>query len=102
MAEFVIVAQCDEVEQNWGTEVKMAGHEIALFREGDQFALENECPHQGAPLANGSIDDGVVMCPWHCWRFDAATGECLTAPGSRIESYPVRVQDGAVQVKIEA
>jgi len=37
-------------------------------------ALDNECPHRGGPLAEGLIEDGKLICPWHAWSFDPATG----------------------------
>lgn len=40
------------------------------------------CPHLGGPLLEGKISARAVVCPWHAYAFDAATGRCLTAPGA--------------------
>ena len=58
-------------------------------------ALDNRCPHQGGPLGEGSIENGLLRCPWHGWDYDPITG---AAPGFDDEgtSFPVDVrEDGA-------
>ena len=64
-------------------------------------AYRNECPHQGLPLDGGFLDaeSCVLSCPWHGFRFDAANGECLTAPTAQLEVFPLRVQDGFIFVR---
>ena len=43
--------------------------------EGQFAALDNKCPHQGGPLGEGSIEGGLLRCPWHGWDFDPLTGK---------------------------
>jgi nitrite reductase/ring-hydroxylating ferredoxin subunit len=75
------------------------GHQIAVFNvDGEFCAINNFCPHKGAPLAEGILTDGVVECEWHGWRFDVRTGECLTV-AERIETYDVVVEEGIVAVR---
>ena len=38
---------------------------IVVFHEGREVALPKRCPHQGGPLAQGSVRDGRLHCPWH-------------------------------------
>lgn len=58
------------------------GMEIALFNlEGNIYGLENVCPHQGGPVGEGDIEEGVVTCPWHGWQFDITTGASQNMPG---------------------
>jgi len=59
--------------------------------EGRICAVENECPHHGGPLAEGVLENGKVVCPWHAYAFDMITGEC---EGNR--NMPVRVFEVAV------
>lgn len=57
------------------------GQAILVCRNGDALhAIGANCPHQGAPLAEGLLVDGVIYCPWHHARFDCATGASLCAP----------------------
>ena len=46
--------------------------------EGQYSALDNKCPHQGGPLGEGSIENGLLRCPWHGWDYHPLTGK---APG---------------------
>ncbi len=64
-------------------------------------AFHNVCPHQGLPLDGGMFDpEGLELtCPWHGFRFHAATGECLTVPQVQLESFPLRVENGRIFVR---
>ena len=55
--------------------VEVDGRSLALSRCGDRLgALENHCPHQGGPLGEGSIEKGLLRCPWHGYDYDPVTG----------------------------
>ena len=74
--------------------------EIALYNiDGEFYAIENWCPHKGAPLSEGIICDRVIECDWHGWQFDLRSGECLTVR-EKIETYDVIVEDGLVKIVI--
>jgi nitrite reductase (NADH) small subunit len=62
-------------------------------------ALDNECPHRGGPLAEGMIEEGKVVCPWHAWAFDAATGAASDSE-ERVAVYPVSFRGEEVFVQI--
>jgi len=64
---------------------------LAVFR--------NECVHQGMTLDGGCIDDGVLVCPWHGFRYDASSGECLSAPGAQLPQVPLRIDGGRVWIR---
>ena len=76
---------------------------IAGFRQRDDsfFALENACPHQGGPLADGVIGARMVVCPLHAYRFRLADGSGIDTE-LRARSFPVEIRDGAVFVQIAA
>jgi len=65
--------------------------------QGKYAALDNKCPHQGGPLGEGSIENGLLRCPWHGWDYDPLTGK---APGfdDGVETYPVEVRDDGIYV----
>lgn len=76
--------------------------EIAVFNYKDKFyALANTCPHKGSPLGEGRIEEGVVICPGHEWRFNLDTGNCMQNPYMKIMAYPVRLKDDYVYVGLE-
>src|SRR3954467_14540148 len=60
--------------------VTVDGRSIALARCGSGLGgLDNHCPHQGGPLGEGSIEKGLLRCPWHGYDYDPLTGE---SPGT--------------------
>ena len=73
------------------------GQEIAIFNiDGEFYALENLCPHQGGPLGEGDIEDSCVTCPWHGWQFDIATGECINVPGESTAKIDIKIAEDAI------
>ena len=95
----VTIGRAEDVPPGRGATVELLdGTELALFNVGGEFhAVENFCPHRGAPLADGDLRGHVVMCGWHGWRFDVRTGACLTN-GDAIEAYEVVIEDGLIKV----
>ena len=76
------------------------GDQLAVFNvDGEYYAIENFCPHKGAPLSEGQLCGHIVECSWHGWQFDVRTGECLTVP-DRIRTYKVREEEGVLKVEI--
>ncbi|WP_171230968.1 nitrite reductase small subunit NirD [Ruegeria sp. HKCCA6707] len=71
---------------------------IAVFRtaEAEVFAATNSCPHKGGPLSEGIVHGQSVTCPLHNWVFDLNTGQAQVADEGRIDTYPVRVEDGRI------
>ena len=65
---------------------------------GEYAALDNKCPHQGGPLGEGSIENGMLRCPWHGWDFDPITGKPPGGYDDGVETYPVEVRDDGIYV----
>ena len=83
----------------------VAGHKsLALTHyQGQYGALDNRCPHQGGPLGEGSIENGLLRCPWHGWDYCPLTG---APPGAlevddALETFPVEVRADGVYVGLE-
>ncbi|MHB8188875.1 MAG: NifU family protein [Ferrimicrobium sp.] len=79
------------------------GHSLVITSvDGRLACFRNECGHMGMEIDRATIDgDGILTCPWHGFRYDATTGECISAPGVGLEQFPIRVQDGRLSVKLE-
>jgi len=80
----------------------VAGHKsLAMTHyQGQYGALDNRCPHQGGPLGEGSIENGLLRCPWHGWDYCPLTGK---PPGhldadDHLETFPVEVREDGVYV----
>lgn len=66
--------------------VRLAGHEIAVFRAADGAigALEDRCPHRGMRLSLGRVEDGRLVCSYHGWRWAAdGRGESPGTPAAK-------------------
>lgn len=100
--ELVTVGRVEDVPEGRGATVELNdGKELALYHVAGRFyAIENFCPHRGAPLADGELTGHSVTCDWHGWRFDVRTGACLNRPDEPIESYEVVVEDGWLKIRI--
>lgn len=99
-----IEVEAAQVPQQDGDVVRLnqGSHDIALFRVGSELhAIDNACPHQGASLSDGWVEDGVVACPWHAWQFDTKSGECLSVPGRDVAVYEVEMQGEKVVIKVQ-
>ena len=75
---------------------------IAVFNDGGTLrAVDDSCTHSGGSLSEGLCEDGVVTCPWHGGRFRLSDGRGLGPPAyRRLETYPVRVSDGVIEVEV--
>jgi nitrite reductase/ring-hydroxylating ferredoxin subunit len=76
---------------------------IAIYNlDGDFFATDDTCTHGDASLAEGDIEDGEVICPFHMGAFDIRTGEATAPPCvSAIKVYPVRIENDMVYVQVD-
>lgn len=80
-----------------------AGHKgICLTHfEGNYAALDNRCPHQGGPLGEGSIENGMLRCPWHGWDYHPCTGNSPGGFDDGVDAYEIKEEDGAIFVGLE-
>jgi nitrite reductase/ring-hydroxylating ferredoxin subunit len=87
--------------------VRLLGEDLVLFRDpsGRLGLMARGCPHRGADLCFGRLEDGGLRCPFHGWLFDV-TGQCLDQPAEppnsrshrhlRHRSYPCHERNGIV------
>src|SRR5438094_10665805 len=102
MTEFHTVCRVGDVREGEGKAVIVGKKIIALFRVGEQvFAIDDVCPHMGASLSTGYIENGIVTCPWHAWRFRLNDGTWADNPRLKTGCYAVRVVGDEVQVHVE-
>jgi len=82
--------------------VDVDGVDVAIFKiEGQYYAIEDVCSHDGGELASGELDGDEIVCPRHGARFCVKTGEVKCAPAyENLVSFPLRVVDGKVQLAV--
>jgi len=98
---FKVLNSRSELAENRVITVTAGKKQIALSHfEGKICALDNHCPHQGGPLGEGSIENGILRCPWHGWDYHPCTGK---APGfdDGVDPYPVEEREDGIYVGIE-
>ncbi|MFO0922934.1 MAG: Rieske (2Fe-2S) protein [Pirellulales bacterium] len=92
MSRRIAIAKTTEIPLGEGRAFPTDKGMIAIFNEnGSFFAIDDFCPHQGASLACGHLEDGAVACPWHAWRFSIRDGAWLDNPKIKVDSYPLEV-----------
>jgi nitrite reductase/ring-hydroxylating ferredoxin subunit len=107
-----VVARLDEFPADSRRIVSVGGREIGVFRVDERFyAVRNRCPHQGGPLCIGRVfprilsevpgrfelNEGppLLVCPWHGWQYDMATGQSYAPGDPHVRAYDVSVEHGS-------
>ncbi|MEV0900129.1 Rieske (2Fe-2S) protein [Actinoplanes sp. NPDC049802] len=95
--ERTVLGPVDEIPFGEGRTYAVGDRMIAVFRlrDGALRAVSAVCPHKGGPLADGQIDNEIVLCPLHQNAFDLATG-CSRSGLPSLDSYRVWAEDGQV------
>jgi len=101
MSDWVSVARADELAPGQWKSVDVDGAQIAVFNlDGQYYAVEDVCTHDGGQLTGGSIEGAEIICPRHGARFCIKTGAALTAPAYEATAkFPVRIENGVVEVR---
>lgn len=114
------VCALDDIADNSGVLADIGGREIGVFKyKGKLLAYDNRCIHAGGPVCSGEIlgatkvelspdgevvsvkldqDQMRIVCPWHGWEYDLATGEAAHDRKLRLRRYDLTVEDGVVYV----
>lgn len=93
---WVDIGTIEDIPVRGSRVVKTAIGCIGVFRTDDDavYAVSNTCPHRGGPLSDGIVHGHSVTCPLHNMVFDLATGEAQGADEGRIDTFPLRVDQG--------
>src|SRR5205814_7383733 len=102
MGDFKTVCRVADLQEGEGRTVAVGSKLIAIFAaEGYYYAIDDVCPHMGASLSGGYVEEGIVTCPWHAWRFRLKDGVWADNPRVKIGCYEVRVEGDDVQVQVD-
>jgi nitrite reductase/ring-hydroxylating ferredoxin subunit len=75
---------------------------ILLLKINGQFhAYQGHCPHQGAALAEGELENGLLTCTAHRWQFDAMNGQGVNPKSAHLKRFPVHVVERKVFIEVE-
>ena len=96
---WVEVCGVDEIREKRARIATIAGERVAVFRyDGRISAVSNVCRHQNGPLGEGKIVDGCIVCPWHGYQYEPASGSSPPPFTERVPTFRVRVSRGRVFV----
>ncbi len=98
--EWIEAFPTDSVAIGSARVVRHEGRQIAVFRlaDGTWSAIDNRCPHEGYPLSQGQLCDGVLTCSWHNWKFSLADGS--SDRGDAVTVHQVKEADGHVSIGV--
>jgi nitrite reductase (NADH) small subunit/3-phenylpropionate/trans-cinnamate dioxygenase ferredoxin subunit len=101
MSDFVTVAKVGDIPSGEGRAFAVSGRMVAVFNEDGKYsAIDDFCPHMGASLAGGYLENGIVTCPWHAWRFGICDGRWCDNPKVKIDAFEVRIENDEIQVRV--
>lgn len=101
MAEWINVAAQTALVDGEHVVFDVDGTDVAVFKiDGQFYAIEDICTHDGAELASGELDGDEIICPRHGARFCVKTGAVKSPPAYEdIACFPVRIENGQVQIR---
>jgi nitrite reductase/ring-hydroxylating ferredoxin subunit len=98
-AGFVDVCAAEDIPDRRGRTVCLSGERVAIFRyDGKVSAVSNVCKHQNGPLGEGKVVGGCIVCPWHGYEYEPASGRAPAPFTERLATFSVRVIRGRVLV----
>jgi 3-phenylpropionate/trans-cinnamate dioxygenase ferredoxin subunit len=102
LPEWLTVAPTGELPEGEMVETDHHGEPIVVARTADGlYAFDGWCTHEECPLVEGTLTDRQLECYCHGAIFDVKTGEALVGPAlESLTTYPVREQDGEIQVDV--
>jgi len=96
------IASIRDIPQGTGRAYTVGRYEVAVFNvDGAFHAIENSCPHQGGPLADGWMEGPLVTCPWHGWCFDVRSGKMTLGDFARVPRFELQVSGDDLYVSTE-
>jgi len=101
LAQWTPLLADSELEAGTPRRLEVEGIGVVLLRDGEQvLAVGEHCPHLGAPMQDGWVDRGRIVCPWHGSQFEPGTGRVLRGPATApLPCYSTRVRAGMVEVR---
>ncbi len=102
-ADWTPVLPVESLKNGKPQRVEVDGVGLVLCRTGNNgevAAFGEFCPHLAAPMSDGWVDRGRLVCPWHGSRFDLCSGEVLRGPSAApLPRYQTRINDGMIELR---
>jgi len=100
-SRWVNAAELSEFKDKPVKVAEFSGHVIAIFQvDGQFYAVDAICPHEGGLLGEGKLNGMEVICPLHGYSFHLKTGACSTEKGLKARTYPIRREGESLLVQL--
>ena len=102
MPDFIRIASEKEMPPEGEVrEFICGGKPLCVSRVGGVLrAMDGICPHRGGPLGMGTIEHGKIVCPWHGWEFDPASGASNHDAQTRQALFLIKIENADAWVEI--
>ena len=93
------MCQVSELSPGKAIEKRILARRVSVINDnGTVYGIESDCKHMKASLGTSKVNNGVVTCRWHGWRYDLKTGKCLTVEKMDLKTYEVEIADDNIYV----
>ena len=101
MLRMVTVARIGDIPDGGSIVVEVNKKDVAVFHQkGKYYAIDDCCPHSGASLCGGTVENEIVTCPWHYWRFRLTDGAWADNPRVKTGCYQVHVEGDEIRIEL--
>jgi nitrite reductase (NADH) small subunit/3-phenylpropionate/trans-cinnamate dioxygenase ferredoxin subunit len=100
--EYIKIAKETDFTEATQKTYRIMGRPVAVLRQvdGSFRAMQFGCKHENADLSGGHVKNGIVTCPWHGWKYDLNTGECVHGAEGRLRNFAVKVEEGTIFISL--
>ncbi len=99
--QMIKVAEINELVDNSTKKLNLLSQQILLSKVNGKYgAVEGICPHQGGPLIDSKVEEGLIRCPWHGHPFDPISGKSL-GNDKNLKTYIVEEFVDGIYIKVE-
>jgi nitrite reductase/ring-hydroxylating ferredoxin subunit len=75
---------------------------LSIFNvDGKFYAIDDRCPHRGAPLSEGVLTGTTITCPWHGAKFDVTNGKLIAGSQWSLKTYPLKIDGEDILVEVD-
>ena len=102
MAEnYVKVAVTSDLKPGDVTMTKIDKVEVLIANlDGEFYAIDNYCPHEGWALHEGILEDDCIECPGHSHFYSVKTGQRTGVPSEKAKTFALKIEGDVILVDI--
>lgn len=100
--DFIKIAKVNDFEDKHIKSYTIMGKKVGVVRESDGnfYAIEVGCKHQGADLTEGKIEGSIATCPRHQWKYDLVSGKCINHESPELRRYDLKIEDENIFISL--